>query len=80
MICVTPDVWAAVGSGYAWRGKSRLDGVSLDDDRSLLQFGASLSFRVAKNQALRIAYGRGDTFVDVGSDGQSLLISWSLFL
>jgi hypothetical protein len=70
--------WASAGAGYSWGGESTINGVRKGDHRSYLLSGLSLGFPVGQAQALKLAYLRGDTQTDVGSDSDSVLVSWSL--
>ncbi len=73
-------LWVSMGAAYGWGGESSIDDNQLDDARSNLQYGVSCGLPIGAGQSLRVAYIRGDTFADVGTDSHSLLLTWALRL
>lgn len=69
--------WISVSAGYSWGGETSVDGVPKDDDRNYVLSALSFGLPVAKTQALKVVYTRGDTKEQVGVDGNSLVLSWS---
>jgi hypothetical protein len=72
------DFWLAAGAAYSWAGESTINGEPKDDDRSNLLFGPAFGYRLTASQSLRIAYVRGDSLNDVGSDTHSVALGWSI--
>jgi len=70
--------WASLGTGHSWGGESSINGVAKDERRGSLLAGASVGLPIGETQGLKLSYLRGDTLEPVGSDTDSLLLSWSL--
>jgi hypothetical protein len=72
-----PGYWVALSAGYAWNGRSTVDGERADDSKR--QFLSALAFGVpiGTKQGLKISYLRSRTKTNTGSDTDSLAIGWS---
>ena len=69
--------WGSVSAGYSFGGESEINGVSKDDERGDLLTAISFGLPVGETQAVKLVYLRGDTQERVGSDTNSLMVSWS---
>ena len=72
------DWWVSVGAGYSTGGESTVNGVDKDDERRNLLAGFSLGFPIGATQGLKLAYLHGETLEDVGTDVDSVLLSWTI--
>jgi len=73
-----PGTWASLSAAYVKDGTSTVDGDRKDDDASNFISALSLGFQASNVQSVKIAYIRGRTRNDTGSDFDSLLVGWSL--
>ena len=73
-----PGLWASLSGAYGNGGVSKIDGVDLRDriDKTLWAF--SLGFPVTQKQGIKLAYIRGDTRNNTGSDSNQYLATWSM--
>ena len=72
------DWWVSVGTSYSTGGESAVNGVDKDDERRNLVGGFSVGFPLGGTQGLKFAYLHGETLEDVGTDIDSLLLSWTV--
>jgi hypothetical protein len=72
-----PGYWAALSSGYAWNGRSTIDGVRSDDSKRLFLSALSVGLPIGQRQALKFTYLRSRTKTDKGADTDTLAIAWS---
>jgi len=72
------DWWVSVGAAYSTGGESTVNGVDKDDERRNLLAGFSLGFPIGATQGLKLAYLHGETLEDVGTDVDSVLLSWTI--
>ena len=72
------DWWVSVGTSYSTGGESAVNGVDKDDERRNLVAGFSVGFPLGETQGLKFAYLHGETLEDVGTDIDSLLLSWTV--
>ncbi|MEZ5988884.1 MAG: transporter [Planctomycetota bacterium] len=70
--------WVSAGAGYTRGGESRINGVAKDDERVNLFTGLAFGMPIGGSQGLKLAYIRGDAREAVGSDTDSLLLSWTI--
>jgi len=71
-------LWASVSAGYSWGGESEVNGSSSDDERSDILSALSFGLPIGKTQALKFVFLHGDTQRDVGSDSDTLAVSWTV--
>jgi len=71
-------MWLSLSGGTDWGGESTVDGVPKGDDRADLLSAVSCGFSMGESQGLKLAWVRSATREDVGSDTDSLLLSWSV--
>ena len=71
------QLWFSASAGYSWGGKARLNGAALDNESSHLLAALSLGLPIGESQALKFGYIHGDTQRRVGSNTQSLFVSWT---
>jgi len=72
-----PGYWAALSAGYAWNGRSTVDGVRADDSKRLFLSALSVGIPLGPKQGLKFTYLRTRTKTDKGSDTDSLAVGWS---
>ena len=70
--------WVSVSVGYVTGGESTLAGEKQDDRRTDLYSAATVGVSLGRRQGLRLTYLRGDTKEVVGTDSDSLALSWSV--
>ena len=70
--------WASLSAGYNWGGESEIDGDSKDDEQGNLLSAIATGLPIGKRQALKLVYLVNDTQKDVGSDTQSVFLSWNI--
>ena len=72
-----PGYWAALSAGYAWNGRSTVDGDNVDDSRRLFLSAVAVGVPVGAKQGLKFSYLRSRSNANTGSDTDSLAIGWS---
>lgn len=72
-----PGYWAALSTGYGWKGESSVDGVRKDDSYKLWLSSLAFGMPIGKNQGVKFAYLRKRTKTNKGADIDSLSIGWS---
>lgn len=70
--------WGSLSAGHGWSGETTVNGVSRRDPRESLLSALSVGVPVGKTQGLKLNYLRSDKQKTVGSDVESLVLSWSL--
>jgi hypothetical protein len=73
-----PGYWAALSTGYAWKGETIIDGVRSDNSQKLWLSSLAIGIPVGKKQGIKFAYLRSRTKTDTGADIDSLAIGWSM--
>jgi len=73
-----PGYWAALSTGYGWKGQSIVDGSRADDSKKLWLSSLAFGRPIGKKQGIKFAYLRSRTKTNNGSDVDSLAIGWSL--
>ncbi len=73
-----PGWSVSVGAAYGWAGESTVNGVRKDDARGNLLYGLSFGFPVGKTQSMQMGYIRREALEEVGLDGHSLFVGWSI--
>ena len=72
-----PGYWAALSTGYGWKGESTIDGVRADDSQKLWLSSLAFGMPTGSNHGVKFAYLRNRTKTDKGADIDSLAIAWS---
>ena len=70
-------IWASVSGGYDWGGQSTVNGEEKDDRRSEYLYALSAGMPISKNSSIKIAYARGRTREEVGSDTDNIAVAYS---
>ena len=70
-------IWASLSAGYDRGGRSRIDGKIKDDMRSDFLYAISAGMPVTPSSAVKIAYARGRTREEAGSDSDNIAVAWS---
>jgi hypothetical protein len=73
-----PGWWASASVGYAYGGRSEIDGVSKDDAQRTLYTALSLGIPINQQQCLKLSYFTCDTHTATGSSYNSLIAAWSI--
>lgn len=73
-----PGLWASMSSGFAYGGRSHVNGVAKADDRRTNYFAVSLGVPINARQGLKFTYLTSDTNISVGSNFNALIASWSI--
>ncbi len=74
----TPGYWASLSAGYGWDGESTVDGVDKGDKKRVFLSALSFGAPIGRNQSLKVAYVRNRTNTDLGTDTDSVAVSWSI--
>jgi hypothetical protein len=73
-----PGLWVGLSVGYSTGGESKVDGDSKDDKRDRFLSGISMSFPIARNQGVKLAYIRNRAQKDIGSDTDTMVLGWTV--
>ncbi|MDH3977250.1 MAG: transporter [Gammaproteobacteria bacterium] len=73
-----PGLWASLSAAYGGGGESKIDGVRVGDQIGKSLLAASVGFPITRRQGMKIAYIRGETKKDNGSDDDRFLVSYSV--
>jgi hypothetical protein len=73
-----PGWWASVSTGYAYGGRSWIDGNPKLDDARTSYFALGLGMPINKQQSIKISYVTSDTHISVGQDNESMIFAWSV--
>lgn len=73
-----PGYWAALSTGYGWKGETVIDGVRSDNSQKKWLSSLAFGMPTGKNHGIKIAYLRNRTKTDTGADIDSLGIAWSM--
>lgn len=74
-----PGFWGSLDANYYSGGRTRVDGVKLDDLQRTSKFGATLVFPVSKGKAVKLNYSTGSA-TGKGNDFDSVLVSFNTAL
>ena len=71
-------IWISGSLGLGTGAAATIDGVSQNDSRGDFLGALSFGAPITKTQAIKLSYLRSVTFKDIGSDSDTVGISWSL--
>ena len=71
-------MWASVSGGYSYGGESQIDGVSKNNDERTRFYALSFGVPLTRQQNLKLTYVNAKTNILLGSNSDSLLLSWSM--
>jgi len=74
---ITPQWWTSLSLGYAYGGRSTINGQAKEDDSRTLLMAWGLGYNFSRTQGLKISYLRSRTHISVGSDTDSITLAWS---
>ncbi|MEX2296688.1 MAG: transporter [Dongiaceae bacterium] len=74
-----PDLWAAVGVGYAIGAESTVNGVDNGDRRENILLGASVGYSVVPWLGITLKYIRSENQVEIGTSSDRYIASLSTF-
>ncbi len=78
-VVYAPGPWfASLGAAYDWGGESAVDGVTKDDYRETLFFGASAGIAIDQRSSVQIVYVGSRTQSDIGSDTDNVGLAYSI--
>jgi len=69
--------WTSMGLGFAYGGRSSLNGMPLPDDARSSYMSLGLGVSLTRNQGLKISYLRNRTNIPTGSDGDTIFAGWT---
>lgn len=72
------NFWVGAGMAYANGGKVKLDGTRVEYKVDNVLWNLVGSYNISRNQSVMLAWQRGRTQVDVGTDSDSWLLSWAI--
>ncbi len=76
---IKPGMWTSFSAGYAYKGRSSINGDAKFDDRRQPYFALSFGMAITPRQSIKIALLRSQTNKEIGSDFNSILFGWSYF-
>jgi hypothetical protein len=71
-------LWASLSGGYNYGGRSKIDGVSKEDDERTRYWSFSIGKPLGRQHSIKLTYVRADTNIFLGTKSNSLLASWSM--
>ena len=72
-----PGYWAALSTGYAWKGETIIDGNRSNNSQKVWLSSLAIGIPLGKRQGMKFAYLRSRTKNSVGANIDSLAIGWS---
>jgi hypothetical protein len=73
-----PGLWASVSAGYGGGARSIIDGAPASDRIRKFLWAISVGLPVNRRQGVKIAYMRGKTLEDTGSDFGRIILAYSV--
>ena len=70
-------IWASLSAGYDWGGQSRVNGEDKEDRRGDFLYALSAGMPISKTSSVKVAYARGRTREEVGSDTDNIAVAYS---
>ncbi|MGK2925778.1 MAG: transporter [Lysobacterales bacterium] len=70
--------WGSVSTGFSYGGEAFIDGVPKDNDQRTRYYALSFGMPLSPQQSVKISYVNAETNVLLGTNSDSLLLSWSL--
>jgi hypothetical protein len=69
-------IWASISAGAVRAGRSTVNGQKKDDRKEDFLYAASAGFPVSRTSSIKLAYARGRTHRNVGSDADNLAVAY----
>lgn len=69
-------IWASISAGAVRAGESTINGVEKDDSKEDFLYALSAGMPVTRTSSIKIAYARGRTGKNVGSDADNIAIGY----
>lgn len=69
-------IWASLSAGAAWAGQSSVNGESKDDQKRDSLYALSAGLPVGRRSSIKIAYAKGRTQKEVGSDADNFAVAY----
>ncbi|MFW2440159.1 MAG: transporter [Arenicellales bacterium] len=69
-------VWASVSAGAAWAGQSSVNGEAKGDQKRDSLYALSAGLPVGRRSSIKIAYAKGRTHKEVGSDADNFAVAY----
>ena len=73
-----PGYWAALSTGYGWKGETIVDGVRSDNSQKRWLSSLAFGIPLGKTQGIKFAYLRDRTKTSQGANIDSLAVGWSM--
>ena len=70
-------IWGSVSAGYDRGGQSSVNGEKKDDRRNDFLYAISAGMPVSRTSSIKIAYARGRTREEVGSDTDNIILAYT---
>jgi len=70
--------WVSVGASYGLGGRSEVDGVRKDDERSNLLYGLLAGTSLGSRMGVRVGYIRQEALRRAGADSHNVVAGWSI--
>jgi hypothetical protein len=74
---IKPGVWASLSAGYAYEGRTSIDGDPQFDHRRQPYFSVSFGTALNTRQSIKIAFVHSETNRSIGSDFNTIVFGWS---
>ena len=69
-------IWASISAGAVRAGRSTINGEKKDDRKEDFLYALSAGLPVSRTSSIKIAYARGRTHKDVGSDADNIAVGY----
>ena len=69
-------IWASISAGAVRAGQSTINGEKKDDQKEDFLYALSAGLPVSRTSSIKIAYARGRTHKDVGSDADNIAVGY----
>lgn len=73
-----PGLWASLSLGFGYGGRSEINDVPKEDYKRTRYMALSFGVPINRHQGLKFVYFTSDTNVDLGSNFDSFIASWSI--
>lgn len=73
-----PGLWASVSGGFAYGGRSHVNGIRKEDDRRTRYLAVSFGVPINARQSLKFTYLASNTNIAIGADLNALIVAWSI--
>lgn len=73
-----PGWWTGISGGFAHGSRSKIDGVSVNDDTRSRYLALHLGYTINRAMSIKATYLSGDTNISTGTDSDTFILGWSM--